>query len=160
MLVMRWWDMESPAISWWSYLCMYCLEIGLEKNLETSTNCSLTALSSKLPIYDELCRRVVNFHFACLNSDNNIIRCLCRYLVISDSAQSPHGCNIRHISEKFSLSFHCFSEPNSCRHARSLLVEHCYEQYTHVDVDQLSVLREMLMIRNQVADFLSFSWLF
>ena len=83
----------------------------------------------------------------------NIIRCLCRYLVISDSAQSPHGCNIRHISEKFSLSFRCFSEPNSCRHVRSLLVEHCYEQSTHVDVDQLSVLRELLMIMNQVADF-------
>ena len=35
----------------------------------------------------------------------------------------------------------------------SLLVEHCYEQYTHVDVDQFSVLCELLMIRNQVADF-------
>ena len=112
----------------------------------------VTALSSKLPLYDELCRRVVNFHFACLNSDNNIIRRLCRYLVSSDSAQSPHGCNIRHISEKFSLPFRCFSEPNSCRHARSLIVENCYEQYTHVDVDQFSVLYELLMIRNQVAD--------
>jgi hypothetical protein len=63
------------------------------------------------------------------------------------------GPNIRHISEKFSLSFRCFSEPSSCRYACSLLVEHCHEQYTHVDADQLSVLRELLMIRNQVADF-------
>jgi hypothetical protein len=51
------------------------------------------------------------------------------------------------------VSFRCFSELNSCRHVRSLLVEQCYEQYTHVDVDPFSALCELFMIRNQVADF-------
>jgi hypothetical protein len=74
------------------------------------THCNVAALSNRLPLYDELCNRTINFHCGCLKSKNCIIRNLTNYTMFDEGAQSPHGRNIRFICSKFSLSFSVFSK--------------------------------------------------
>ena len=51
-------------------------------------------LGGKRSIFDELCRRVVKFHFSCLNSSNSIVSTVCFIALNSVRAFSPHGANM------------------------------------------------------------------
>ena len=55
------------------------------------------ALSDRLPLFDELCSRAINFYYSWLKSLSKLISNLVKYPVSDDGAQSPHGRNIRYL---------------------------------------------------------------
>jgi hypothetical protein len=54
----------------------------------------LFASCSKIPVFDELCKRVMNFHFTCLKSTNSAVRFMCHLSVSDVPARSLHGRNL------------------------------------------------------------------
>ena len=101
------WDLQLPEIQ----LVCSVWRTALRRlwNARRNThNDIINALSGKWPLFEELCRRIINFHFSCVKSSNMIISSLCRYLTSDDCALSPHGRNIRFLCEKYDLSLCSF----------------------------------------------------
>jgi hypothetical protein len=122
------------------------------------THCNIVAaLSNRLPLYDELCNRTINFHFGCLKSKNSVIRNLANYTTCDEGAQSPHGRSIRFICSEFNLSFNAFSNINCHKEVTSLFHRNRYDLLYDLDTSRFIVLLEMLMIRDGVVELQSFS---
>lgn len=73
-------------------------------NLPRNTHCNIvTKLSGRLAIFDELCKRVVKFHYECLNSPNKLVNTLCKYTVSDGTPLSPHGRNLLFICNHYNI---------------------------------------------------------
>jgi len=150
------WDLQRIEIQ---RLCS-AWRIALRKvwRVPRNTHCNIVAaLSYRLPLYDELCNRTINFHYGCLKSKNCVIRNLANYMICDEGAQSPHGRNIRFICSEFTLSFNAFSNINCHKEVTSLFRRNRYDRLYDFDTSRFNVLLEMLMIRDGVVELQSFS---
>jgi len=150
------WDLQRIEIQ---RLCS-AWRIALRKvwRVPRNTHCNIVAaLSYRLPLYDELCNRTINFHYGCLKSKNCVIRNLANYMICDEGAQSPHGRNIRFICSEFTLSFNAFSNINSHKEVTLLFRRNRYDRLYDFDTSRFNVLLEMLMIRDGVVELQSFS---
>ena len=123
-----------------------------------NTHCNIVAaLSNRLPLFDELCSRTINFPYSCSRSKNNVIRNLINYTVCDEGAQSPHGRNIRYLCSTFNLKFISFDNVNCHKDVISSFWnsqhERCYDFY----INRFNVLLEMLIGREGVTE-LQFIW--
>jgi hypothetical protein len=150
------WDLQRIEIQ---RLCS-AWRIALRKvwRVPRNTHCNIVAaLSNRLPLYDELCNRTINFHYGCLKSKNCVIRNLANYMICDEGAQSPHGRNIRFICSEFNLSFSAFSNISRHIEVKSLFQKNRYDRLYDFDTSRFNVLLEMLMIRDGVVELQSFS---
>jgi len=113
----------------------------------------VSALGGKIPLFEELCCRTLNFHFSCLNSHNNVICNLARYTVAEDWAQSPHGRNLRFLCMEFNLPYSNVCNLNNNSKTVSMLTETYYRQCCDLDICRISFIFELIMLRNNMIDF-------
>jgi hypothetical protein len=66
------------------------------------------ALSSTVSLLNELCMRLIKFHFNCLNSKNDIVKFVCSNSTAELRALPPHGHNLLHTSNEFGFAFCTF----------------------------------------------------
>jgi hypothetical protein len=68
-------EIERLCTTWRTALRrVFCLPYNSHGNL-------FFALCSKIPVFDELCKRVLNFNFTCLKSTNSAVRFICHHSV-------------------------------------------------------------------------------
>ena len=142
------WDLRTPEIE---FVCTaWRCAIRRIWSVPRNTHCKVvTALSGKLPLFEELCSRVINFHFRCLDSPNALVRFFTKYCISNTGAESPHGGNIRLICTKYNLPYiSLFDSVNRCS-LLSLLSTVTLESQA-CDSTGLNVLMELLMIRDNI----------
>jgi hypothetical protein len=114
-------------------------------NLPYTTHCYLLPLISQcLPVFDELCRRSINFARSCATHESQFIRQIASYCLHFARCKSPMGLNILFCADRYQTSIDCIlsSHPN-------------YIVYSHynrsIDDGQLraaSFLSELVSIRD------------
>jgi hypothetical protein len=116
-----------------------------------NTHCNIVAaLSNRLPLFDELCSRTINFHYNCVKNKNSVIRNLIKYTLCDEGAQSPHGRNIRYLCSVSNLEFKSFLDVNCHRKMVSLFRNNQYDRCHNFDISRFNLLLETLMIRDGV----------
>ena len=74
-------------------------------NLPHSTHCYLLPLICHcLPVFDEICRRSINFVRACLSHESDLIRQIAAYGVYFARSESPLGHNVLFCAERYRAS--------------------------------------------------------
>jgi hypothetical protein len=122
-----------------------------------NTHCNIVAaLSDRLPLFDELCSRTINFHYSCLKSKNTLISNLVRHAVSDDGAQSPHGRNIRYLCSEFNLKYSSFNNIACHKDIVSLFRNNQYDRCHDFDKNRFNVLLEMIMARDGVISLQAF----
>jgi hypothetical protein len=145
------WNLCNPGISRicsaWRTALKRCWRLPYNTHSDI-----VTALSSRAPMVDELRRRVVKFHFSCLNSTNEIVRFICMNCMSESRALSPHGRNLLHISNEYGVSFcafKCLNNMTNIMHAAHIRATCKVE----VDSINLLLLCELIMLRDNLAVF-------
>ena len=113
----------------------------------------LFALCSKIPVFDELCKRVMNFHFTCLKSTNSAVRFICHHSMFDAPARSPHGRNLLYLSSRYKLDLCAFKNPDNRSDILNTFNIYCLNSLSGFDECRLSVLYELLMLRDNVITF-------
>lgn len=122
-------------------------------NLPQTTHCYLLPLICDcLPVFDEICRRSINFARDCILHESNLIRQIASYGIYHARSESPLGRNMLFCADRFSSSLHSllFSSFKSVS---------LYFSSTVVD-DQLrtsSFLNELIEIRDSPGSFVNSS---
>ena len=113
------------------------------------THCEIvSSLSGKQQIFEKLCQRMINFHYACICSYNLAIKSIAEDIVSNIGAQPPHGRNLRFLCGKYDLTFKNFCEAGERGKATSLLRRRNTPDGTKFDNDFFADLLELLMIRH------------
>ena len=114
-----------------------------------STSLNVALVSNTIPLFDELCRRVLNFIYTCLHCDSNFVRSIVSHGVTSGTS-SPIGRNAVFCSSHFNIHF------ANIGHTK-LTGRHCLELYNSklaiADLDRAVALREVLFIREGLLTF-------
>ena len=113
----------------------------------------LFALCSKIPVFDELCKRVMNFHFTCLKSTNSVVRFICHHSVSDAPARSPHGRNLLYLSSRYKLDLSAFKNPDNRSDILGMFNNYCLNCLSALDECNISILYELLMLRDNVKTF-------
>ena len=108
-------------------------------------------VSNTVPIYDELCRRVMNFIHPCLHCDSNCVQSIVLN-GISAGMNSPIGRNVAHCSAHFNLSIG-YIGVSKLRSRECLVI--CYYRIDTQSAVRANVLRDVLMIRDGLLEFSS-----
>ena len=125
-------------------------------NLPYNTHTNLvTALSCRLPLIDELCRRVIKFHAKCMNSDNAVIKHVCLNALSESRALSKHGCNLLHICDSYGFRFSSFEQRDDYHYSNILckFSEVCKKRMVAIDGRKLDFLHELIMLRDNIYSF-------
>jgi hypothetical protein len=144
------WDLTNPKVE------DYCVawRKGLRKLWKLPYDCrsvNVAVVSNTVPLYDELCRRVLNFVRTCLHCDSPLVQAIVTNGV-SAGMNSPIGRNVAHCSAYFNLSVGNIgaSKLRSCD---------CSNMFnSKIDTQsaiQANVLREILLIRDGLLEFSS-----
>jgi hypothetical protein len=142
------WSLASSSIE---DLCIaWRKSVRLVWNLPLSAHCFILPLICNcLPVFDEICRRSVNFTRACVSHESSLIRQVATYGIIFARSESPLGRNAMFCAERY------HSSPNSILH--SPLIGIINSQFrTTVDDTQLRVvgfLSELIEIRDNLQLF-------
>jgi len=64
----------------------------------------LSVISDSIPVYDELCRRFLNFVFSCMNCGSELVSFFVWFGVHQACMKSPLGRNVRFCAIRFGLS--------------------------------------------------------
>ena len=134
------WDLQRTEIQ---RICS-AWRIALRRiwSVPRNTHCNIVAaLSDRLPLFDELCSRTINFHYSCLKSKNMLISNLVRYTVrlSDDGAQSPHGRNIRFLCSEFNLKYSSFDNIACHKDIASLFHNNQYDRCHDFDKTRFNV---------------------
>jgi hypothetical protein len=125
---------------------------GLRKVWKLPYDCSsshVAIVSNTVPIYDELCRRVMNFIYSCIHCDSNLVQSIVLN-GISAGMSSPIGRNVAHCSAHFNLGIGSIGVSKF----RSLeCLDFCYNRIDTESVVRANILREVLMIRDGLLEF-------
>ena len=122
--------------------------------LPYNTHCPIaSAFGFCRPLYDELCCRVLKFHFNCLHSPNHIVSAMCRYALTCGRALSPHGRNIIVLCNRYHIRYWMlFDRDNMAMIQRKINVygsNSLPERY----ICRLPVIYELLMIKFRLVNF-------
>ena len=108
----------------------------------------VSALTSSVPLYGELCFTVVDFHFS-LGSQNSVISKVCQFALFEGRASSPHGRNMMFLSNRYSCAWQYYLNES----ARQAVIEHahnfCNNWFSRVADARFNLLAEMLLLRNE-----------
>ena len=114
----------------------------------TTHRAIVNALGGRLPLFEELCSRLINFHYSCLASKNTLVAYLARNSLSDGGAQFSHGNNIRFLCRKYSFDYSRMSDCNSRLDVLASIRFNCYVQPE--PVLDFNVLLELLMVRDNV----------
>lgn len=142
------WDLTNCKIE------DYCIawRKGLRKvwRLPCDSSCSNVALvSDTVPLLDELCRRVMNFIYSCLNCDSHFVREIVLH-GISAGSLSTIGRNAVFCSLRYNMHIHNIGN-------NRLTSRHCLELYKNKlnieSLDRATALREVIYVREGLYRF-------
>jgi hypothetical protein len=144
------WDLTNRRIE------DYCVawRKGLRKLWKLPYDCrslNVAVVSNTVPIYDELCRRVMNFIHSCLHCDSNLVQSIVLN-GISAGMSSPIGRNVAHCSAHFNLGIGSIGVSKLRSHE---CLDFCYNRIDTQSAVRANVLREVLMIRDGLLEFSS-----
>jgi hypothetical protein len=100
-------------------------------------------ISNSVPIFDELCRRVMNFVYSCLHCDSDLIRFVASHGV-SLGTSSPIGRNVSFCAARYEQRVTCIGD----RKVNGLSFKN--KCYTDIDYDvmaRVNALREVILTR-------------
>ena len=112
---------------------------------------NVAVVSNTVPIYDQLCRRVMNFIHSRLHCDSNSVQSIVLNS-ISAGMNSPIGRNVTHCSAHFTFSLECFGVSRLCS-CKCLNI--CYIPTDTQSVDRANVVCEVMMISDGLLEFSS-----
>jgi len=142
------WDLANRKIE------DYCIawRKGLRKVWKLpydSSSLNVALVSNTIPLFDELCRRVMNLIYTCLHCDSNFVRSIVSHGITSGTS-SPIGRNAVFCSSHFNMHI------ADIGHTK-LTGSHRLEVYNSMldiaDLDRAVALREVLFIREGLSDF-------
>jgi hypothetical protein len=144
------WDLTNRKIE------DYCVawRKGLRKIWKLPYDCSslnVAVVSNTVPIYDELCRRVMNFIHSCLHCDSTFIQSIVLN-GISTGMNSPIGRNVAHCSAHFNSNI---GSIGTCKLSSCRCSEMCNNRMDTQLVARANVLREIMLIRDGLLEFSS-----
>jgi Reverse transcriptase (RNA-dependent DNA polymerase) len=144
------WDLRSPELS---HVCS-AWRSALRRvwHLPLKTHSAIvTAISSRRPMFDELCRRTVSFIFSCMFSCNSIVRQVTQYALLSGRALSPVGRNILFLCDRYGLKTDDFLTQTGLGSGLAAVDRFCLSQINNaVSEVHLNLLLELLMLRDKV----------
>lgn len=152
------WNLQLPDINFICTAWRSALRKIWRIPYNTHSN-TVSALGGKIPLLDELCRRVLNFHFVCLKSNNRIVSTMCRHSTVDDFSSSPHGRNLLFVCHRYGIDFHLLqSVDDRCSVIRSIN-SFCNDWLSKTVNPQFMTLLELLFIRDNALEFSSPSFL-
>jgi hypothetical protein len=105
---------------------------------------NVSAVSNSLPLFDELCRRVMNFISLCLNCDSEFVRSITSYGIASGMF-SPIGQNSLICATRYRMRVSQISaSKSSTRNHKEL----CFKEIDCQLLDRANVLREILLVKD------------
>ena len=137
------WDLTNRKIE------EYCIawRKSLRKIWKLPYDCSclnVAVVSNTVPIFDELCRRFMNFIYLCRHSDSNLVRSVVLHGTLA-GMQSYIGRNIVYCANRYNLPINSIGD-------NVLNKFNCLKLCNHnVDTELLAAadcLREMLLVRD------------
>ena len=112
-----------------------------------SSRLNVSLISDSLPLFDEICRRTMNFVYTCLNSDSEMIRSVVLNGVNGSRLSSPIGRNAVFCALRYNIPLRNIG-------ATKISSNVLFEQFkSDVSTDQFvlaNVLREAILIRDGV----------
>ena len=110
------------------------------------THCYILPLLRKcLIVYDEFCRRSVNFLRTCISYSSKVVRCVANYGIFHRRCDSPAGRNVLHCMRRYSATLSDVLSPKF----ESLVWR--ATKYISIQQEQsVDLLRECVMIRDNV----------
>ena len=137
------WDLDNK------YLTDLC--IAWRKGLRrvwrlpnTTKGDMLAVISDSIPVYDELCRRFLNFVFSCMNCGSELVEFFVRFGVHQACMKSPLGRNARFCAIRFGLSV---SDIGRCRLNRTCFADKFTSQLPAGFMDRVCFAYEVIAIR-------------
>jgi len=111
-------------------------------NISYRTHCNiLPLLSNVLSMYDEICKRTVNFIKSCLNSDCVLVNCLSYRGIHFEQMRSPIGRNALTCGKRYDV-YNINKFDNS-------IVQHWYESSISEELrSNVLLLLEMIFVRD------------
>jgi hypothetical protein len=114
-------------------------------------------------VFDELCKRVISFHFICLKGTHSAVRFIC-HLSASDATtrscqrlmrplDHAHGRNILYLSSRFKLDLSVFKDHDNRSDVLRMFNNYYLNCLSALDKCNTSVLYELLMLRDNVVTF-------
>lgn len=102
------WDLDDVAIE--SFCVAWRKGMRRVWGLPADTSCDIVYLiAGCIPIYDELCRRFVNFTYTALNCGSNFVNFVVRHALLSSPAKSPIGRNVISCLLRYDISLDSLS---------------------------------------------------
>jgi hypothetical protein len=146
------WDLEAEEIS---RLCSaWHAAVKRVWRLPFNTHRYIaSALGSDHPLYDEICCRVLRFHFGCLKSSNPIVSFVCRHALTCARALSPHGRNIIVLCNRYNIPYSLIVNNNCSAEVFRKFNDFQFNVYSESELCRLSVLYELLMLKNNIYEF-------
>jgi hypothetical protein len=144
------WDLTNHKIE------DYCVawRKGLRKLWKLPYDCSclnVSVVSNTVPIFDELCRRFMNFVYSCLHCDSIFVQSVVKH-GISARMNSPIGRNAAFCSAHFNQCISCIGK-NKFNSYNCL--EFCSKRTDPQLLAKADVLREALLISDGILEFSS-----
>lgn len=145
------WDLNDPQIlrvcTAWRAAIRRILRLPLQ-----SHSIVVSLLAGKLPLFEELSRRLLLFHFACIRSSNSVVRSVFVHSIVNGFAQSPHGRNLLFLCDYLRFKPHLLLKDNEQATVLFLFSKHCQVLRDNSYVDHIGVLAELLLVRSGMMD--------
>jgi len=143
------WNITNPAVE---YVCI-AWRAGDQRVwvLPDTTHCTLLPLiTSRLPIMDEIVKRLVAFVQKCLLSDCELVSFVTRYAIWVGRMSSPLGANVYHCVTR------CGQDIDSILHFIPAAIGRCFWRSIFPnDVGRANLLAELLLLQSGVLTFSS-----
>jgi hypothetical protein len=116
----------------------------------TTSRVNVSLLAGSVPIFDEICRRSMNFIHSCLNSLANLVQSVTRHGILFAGTKSPVGRSALFCSRRYGINVADIDR----QYINSKFFFNCFvnslsdESLLHADV-----FHELLMVRDGVAHF-------
>jgi len=104
-------------------------------------------MSGRLSIFDELCKRTLNFVCSCVNSSNNVVRNVCHYSFGSGLTHSPLFCNALYVCQRYNFQLSNIFDLRNMSFCNRLISYFCAQTY---NIDDINLLLELVMIRDSI----------
>jgi hypothetical protein len=118
-------------------------------------NIIASAIGGRLPLFDELCRRVLISHFVCLKSKNKVISATCRHSLVDECFSSPHRRNLLFVCRRYDVDFHLFHSVDGRYSVLRSFNSFCNDRFSETVNPQFMTLMELLFIRDHAFEFSS-----